>query len=375
MYCTCNLTCYLNAYRPFLSRHKIPPRNLINLAHKYHNNVTLQPLLADSSSISLLQPPPSWGVASNADSDWVVLQRIKKDRGKKLNRHQRKNRVKLGKGTDYIKGSAPVTSARRSEINATPPIQAVIASGTGPDGQAEARKLRKKRKMLAQSVAVIFFSLVVFMGKSYILSTLTQEQLPIHNQVYVEEESRSLVDTTSGKSRQRERLISDHQQIGGGSRPVEDKQHCETNPPVKLKEVSLSRKSEISEDLTTESEIVQNKGSENEAHHLLKSFPLKQQRVLALDQIKVAWGAFKSKEKEENSSTPLKQQLSLEFDHIKVAWDAFMSDVKKEFLFEVEGTVASSAEAAQEVWRRQSESVLNFCKKFLTARKEKRYCC
>ena len=143
-------TYLINSPPHSLCRHKIPPRNLMNLAQRYHNNVTVQPLMAETSSIALLQPPPSWGLASNADSDWVIRARMLKEQGTKLNRHQRKNRKKLGNGSDYINDNESscmsMVSTIYPEKGDKPPLQAVIASGTGPDGRAEARKLRKKRR-------------------------------------------------------------------------------------------------------------------------------------------------------------------------------------------------------------------------------------
>ena len=55
--------------------------------------------MAKASSIAFLQPPPSWGLASSADADWVIRQRMREEYGstkkKKLNRHQRKKKLKL----------------------------------------------------------------------------------------------------------------------------------------------------------------------------------------------------------------------------------------------------------------------------------------
>lgn len=145
---------------PHLSRHKIPPRNLINLARRYHAEITLKPLMAQASTIALLQPPPSWGLASHALSDWVLKQKMREEQGlTKLNRHQRKNRLKQQEF-----GTATTTPEKRER---PPPVQAVIASGTGPDGLAEARALRKKRRMLARSFAIVVLSVFVALARDY----------------------------------------------------------------------------------------------------------------------------------------------------------------------------------------------------------------
>jgi len=151
--------------------HKIPPRNLIQLAQRYHTEITLQPLMAQASAITLLQPPPSWGLASSTTSDWVLRQKLLKESGMKLNRHQRKNLTKLKKQASSLSVEDQLCfySVSGKKIQHQPSIQAIIASGTGPDGRAEMRAVRKKRKMMVRgSVAVVAISiLVVFVSKSY----------------------------------------------------------------------------------------------------------------------------------------------------------------------------------------------------------------
>ncbi|KAL3763341.1 hypothetical protein ACHAW5_011008 [Stephanodiscus triporus] len=162
--------------------HKIPPRNLINLAKRYHTEITLRPLMAQSSSIALLQPPPSWALASTAESDWVLRQRMRNEgygsNTKKLNRHQRKNRLKLGPGggisSSSYDGANPSMITSSCDIGVSCPlpleglsIHAIIASGMGPDGIAEARKSRKKRRMIVQSLAVVVLSFLVALARNY----------------------------------------------------------------------------------------------------------------------------------------------------------------------------------------------------------------
>lgn len=156
--------------------------------------------MAKSSSIALLQPPPAWALASSVDSDWVLRQKwMREEFGVatfKLNRHQRKNRLKQlgssgGNGSDCggtsssfpggglsssstglfltrsgVGGSlmAIISTARIrlfSHIDGSSNIRAIIASGTGPDGLSEARKSRKKRRFIVQTTAVIAISMLV----------------------------------------------------------------------------------------------------------------------------------------------------------------------------------------------------------------------
>ena len=44
-------------------------------------------------------------------------------------------------------------------------FQAIIASGTGPDGLAEARESRKRRRFIVQSTAVFVISMLVIIAK------------------------------------------------------------------------------------------------------------------------------------------------------------------------------------------------------------------
>mmetsp|Transcript_15250 Transcript_15250/g.29297 ORF Transcript_15250/g.29297 Transcript_15250/m.29297 type:complete len:843 (+) Transcript_15250:676-3204(+) len=157
--------------------HKIPPRNLLNLAQRYHTEITLQPLMAEASSIALLQPPPSWGLATCADSDWVIRQKIREECGIRLNRHQRRNRFKLANGVEpRFGGSTPTTEEEDIELRkkilniGKPPMQAIIASGTGPDGRAEARKFKKQRRIMVRSVAIVVLSIFVALVKPYFSS-------------------------------------------------------------------------------------------------------------------------------------------------------------------------------------------------------------
>ena len=159
------------------NRHKIPPRNLISLAQRYHNKITLQPLMAEASTIALLQPPPSRCLASYIDSDWVVKQKLREEHGIKMNRHQRKNRFKLvNTDVEYQGDDEMMITLKLSRDNnpettrQNPASKAIIASGTGPDGRAEERKRRKRRKMMVRSVAVLLLSIFAVTAKSYFSS-------------------------------------------------------------------------------------------------------------------------------------------------------------------------------------------------------------
>ena len=100
----------------------------------------------------------------------------------KLNRHQRKVRLKQqmggsghgGSTTEYVLSTDP-TSASTHPLLEKPSLKAIIASGTGPDGRADARKLRKRRRMIGRSVFVVVISVLIALAKSYYSS---QSSLP-----------------------------------------------------------------------------------------------------------------------------------------------------------------------------------------------------
>ena len=295
--------------------------------------------MTESSSIALLQHPPSWGLASSADSDWIVRQRMLKEQGTKLNRYQRKKRKKL----DYINESSPVMSADYSEKGDKPPLKAVIASGTGPDGRAEARKLRKKRKILAQSVAIIVFSLVALLGKSYFFSTPNQKHLPTHNRLSVEEDSRPGADGSVDAIRQQEPLAISS----------EDKQHAETIPlnqklEPQMNDESCSKGNEC-KNAPTKSNIVENEESDGDEKVELNSDT--QQLVISTSATSVP----------PHPPTRL-QQLTKAIGHINAA-------VEEEISFEMKGR-ARSAEAAQEIWRGQANNIKLQAERLLTFSKE-----
>ena len=128
--------------------------------------------MAQASTIALLQPPPSRCLASYADSDWVLKQKLREEHGLKLNRHQRKNKFKLVNTDVVYHCDDGITSSKypaKTQNNAA--SKAIIASGTGPDGRAEERKLRKRRRMIARSVAVVLLSVFAAMAKTYFSSS------------------------------------------------------------------------------------------------------------------------------------------------------------------------------------------------------------
>lgn len=369
----------------FLCRHKIPPRNLLNLAQRYHNNVTLQPLMAESSSIALLQPPPSWGLASNMDSDWVIRARMLKEQGTKLNRHQRKNRKKLGNGTDYMNDNetasistnvSTIYSEKCDRPPHKPPLLAVIASGTGPDGRAEARKLRKKRKVLTQSVVVIVVSIFALTAKHYFFSTPVPNQSPIHKQITVEGESRSLSDVALDESKQHETttIASDDKQPDQSvaAIPSEDKLRAEKVP---VATIPAKEDDNLHAETVPANEEVESQVDDENSSTQKESADAPTDCTIIRNESEGADSATHLHVVESSSITVVSpnrsEQLARAIGQIKAA-------VEEEISFECKGS-ARSAEAAQEIWRKQANSIktqgeriLNFSKACLSqdARKD-----
>lgn len=275
-----------------------------------------------------------------------MRQRMWKEQGTKLNRHQRKNRQKL-LGADYVKrSSAAMSPHHHSEKGDKRPLQAVIASGTGPDGRAEARKLRKKRKMLAQSVVVVVFSLVALLGKSYFLST----HIPSQKQPLVQNlEAGSLMNTPSSSNKsslhEQQTMPKDDETRGVKvTASCEEKQHRET------KSLNEAPRTKLNAESTVKSAIPQNEVSKS--GDIEKSTAIVVKESAASSIMKVP-------------PNPLKGQLALALAHIKMACNDFMSDIEDEISAELDGRGPSSAEAAQKVWRRQGERIVNLGKELL----------
>ena len=124
--------------------------------------------MVQASSIAMLQPPPAWALKTHADSDWVVRQKVRELSGNtKLNRHQRKNRAKLGTRSDRSMSIDLSETSPSSIVLVTPSLKVIIASGTGPDGRAVAKRKRKKRKLIVRCAVVMLLAavVVVFRGR------------------------------------------------------------------------------------------------------------------------------------------------------------------------------------------------------------------
>lgn len=275
-----------------------------------------------------------------------------KEQGTKLNRHQRKNRQKL-LGTDYVKrSSAAMSSHHHSEKGDKRPLQAVIASGTGPDGRAEARKLRKKRKMLAQSVVVVVFSLVALLSKSYFLSTPipSQKQSPVKIL-----ESGSLMNTPTTSSNK----SSLHEQQTM-PKDVQVTASCEEKHHRRMKSLNEAPRTKLSAESLPAESTVKSAIPQNEVpkSDIEKSTAIIVKESAATSITKVP-------------PNPLKGQLGLALAHIKMACNEFMSDVEDVISAELDDSVPSSAEAAQKVWRRQRDRIVNLGKEFLSRARQK----
>jgi hypothetical protein len=201
--------------------------------------------MAEASTIALLQPPPSRCLASYVDSDWVLRQKLREEHGIKLNRHQRKNRFKLVntdveyQGDDETANSLESFSCKDpATMRIKPPFKAIIASGTGPDGRAEERRQRKRRRIMVRSVAVVLLSVFAAMAKSY-FSSRTADKVSQIPQCY--ETGREL---SSGED-----VCATRSDVTRGAETCsEDACHEYEKPSiVSLTDVGIADKSEVSQ--------------------------------------------------------------------------------------------------------------------------------
>ena len=334
--------------------------------------------MAESSSIALLQPPPSWGLASNTASDWVIRQKKLKEQGTKLNRHQRKNRKKREFGSKSVNDNGSTSMAPTMSKNSTgkvdKPLQAIIASGTGPDGREEARKLRKKRKIVAQSVVVIMFSLAALAAKGCFSSTPVPLDQPKQSQISVEEDRQVLEERSLDENKKQESSnIAMLSQLLQKKKVVtsEEEQHDETSPSEqKMESTQLNDddfpKEGENEVVPTQTNTIQEECSSSTNNDSVKneeSSPTKRdtgnhsrpgretQQLAESTQIAVI-------------TQDRSKQLKRTYYQIKAA-------VEEEISIEDEDGVKSAA-VAQEIWRKQAlnlklqgERLLNLSKECL----------
>lgn len=115
-----------------MNRRRIPPRRLIRLAHRYYDSETIQQLAGNADKINMLQRPPEWATSATIMSD---------DAAKKVYRYDNCSKEK-----DFKKGELS------QEMKY---IHAVIAAGIGPDGDGDAIKRKKRRKIVRTSAIIV----------------------------------------------------------------------------------------------------------------------------------------------------------------------------------------------------------------------------
>ena len=137
-------------------RRRIPPRKLVTLSKRYFLDDTLQPLLAQSSSIALLKPPPSWALSPVAPSDEALRQcslgEVKLSSPPQNQLSTEEETTNLVPQVDDKAGYIKLVSSEGARIQT---VQAVIASGLGPDGDNEARLKKRRRKRKMQLMATV----------------------------------------------------------------------------------------------------------------------------------------------------------------------------------------------------------------------------
>lgn len=148
-------------------RRRVPPRKLMGLAKRYFaEDPTRELLFEQAKTISLLQSPPSWGLAATTPADWVIKQRLRESRGmKSTNRRDRRQSRSRSRTRSEEMAAADLNDIEEiaKYLDEKQRTLAVIASGYGPGDDDEERR-RKRRKLLmwgAVAVALVAVSYAV----------------------------------------------------------------------------------------------------------------------------------------------------------------------------------------------------------------------
>lgn len=140
-------------------------------------------LFEQAKSISLLQSPPSWGLAATTPADWVLKQRLRESRGMKSTNRRDRRRSRSRSLTRSTKVAVVAEDVNDIEeiakyLDEKQRTLAVIASGYGPAGDDDEERRRRRRKMLmwgAVAVALVAVSYAVvtqYGGPAAALSSL-----------------------------------------------------------------------------------------------------------------------------------------------------------------------------------------------------------
>jgi hypothetical protein len=151
-----------------------PPSGLMELARWYYQYQNIANVSPTSSNIRMLQPPPSWAIASTATADWVYKQRARQEMGRtKTSRKDRRRKRKLTIQQEEQQALVVAVSANTHHqlsdeefLRLHRRTMAVIAAGYGPFGaKEETMYLRRKRMMMRG--ALVAGVTAVMMGVAY----------------------------------------------------------------------------------------------------------------------------------------------------------------------------------------------------------------
>mmetsp|Transcript_24791 Transcript_24791/g.36371 ORF Transcript_24791/g.36371 Transcript_24791/m.36371 type:complete len:560 (-) Transcript_24791:990-2669(-) len=134
---------------------QIPPRKLPLLAKKYCGGV-LRPLMTNISSITLLQPPPSWALMGTIPSDWVSKQQARvrkglpcKNKKEEKTWNQALRKLTVLSNSDQVNVKFELSNLSKNNNNA------MAASGEGPYGDDD----RRMKILIWTGIAVAVLSI------------------------------------------------------------------------------------------------------------------------------------------------------------------------------------------------------------------------
>ena len=138
-------------------RRRVPPRKLMGLSRRYFaEDPQREFLLEQAKSISLLQSPPSWGLAATAPADWVLKQRLRESRGMKSTNRRDRRRSRSRSRSRSEQASVDLNDIEEISkyLDEKQRTLAVIASGFGPGDDDEERRRKRRNMIIWGAVAV-----------------------------------------------------------------------------------------------------------------------------------------------------------------------------------------------------------------------------
>jgi hypothetical protein len=152
-----------------------PPSGLMEVARRYYQHQNITNVSPTSTNIRMLQPPPSWAIASTATADWVYKQRARQEMGRtKTSRKDRRRNRKLTIQQEQEQQALVVAVSANTQHQLSDEeflqlhrlTMAVIAAGYGPFGAKEETMYLRRKRMMMRGALVVGVT-TVMLGVAY----------------------------------------------------------------------------------------------------------------------------------------------------------------------------------------------------------------